>query len=136
MSQKIYQLQRRGRLMTLKAYVAGKDGIYQGVRLLVDTGATYTVLPASFLRELGYDVLAESHQTAKIVTASETLDVPLVSIQCLSCLGISSYKFPVVALNLPANQALNGLLGMDFLTECGAIIDTRKGEITIPDVVN
>lgn len=44
----IYQLQRHYRLMTVKAFVADSEGIYRGIRPLVDTGAIYTVLPVKF----------------------------------------------------------------------------------------
>ena len=52
----------------LKAVVADTDGIYQSIRLLVDTGATYTVLPVGFLREMRYDV-AKPDRRVKISAA-------------------------------------------------------------------
>jgi predicted aspartyl protease len=56
MTFKIYKLQRYGKLLTLKAVIPDPNGVYQGIRLLVDTGAVYTVLPVGFLASLGYPI--------------------------------------------------------------------------------
>jgi predicted aspartyl protease len=132
MAHKIYQLQRQRNLVTLKAYVADRDGVYRGIRLLVDTGATYTVLPVGFLNTLGYDV-ANPLRTIAITAAGGILQVPQIEVGRFSCLGCSVDHFAIVALNLPLNSALSGLVGMDFLVKHRAIIDTGKAEIWIPN---
>ena len=132
MAQKIYRLQRQGNLVTLRAYVADAEGIYRGIRLLIDTGATYTVLPVEFLKTLGYDV-ANSLQKTQVTAAGGHVQVPLVAVKLFSCVGCSVDDFSLVALNLPLNSVISGLLGMDFLVRHRAIIDTGKAEIWIPD---
>jgi predicted aspartyl protease len=132
MVQKVYQLQRQGNLVTLRAYVADQDNIYRGIRLLVDTGATYTVLPVGFLSTLGYDV-SNSTRKIPIAAAGGILQVPLVEVKRFSCLGCSADNFAIVALNLPLNSAISGLIGMDFLVRYRAVIDTGKAGIWIPD---
>jgi predicted aspartyl protease len=129
----IYQLQRHYRLMTLKAFVADSEGIYRGIRLLVDTGATYTVLPIKFLIELGYDVSASARRT-KISAAGGMLEVPMINVDRFSCLGRQVDSFSVVGLDLPFSTVVNGLLGMDFLERHRALIDTGKAEILIPSI--
>ncbi len=131
MARSVYQLQRQGNLLTLRAYVADLDGIYRNIRLLVDTGATYTVLPLRFLKKLGYEV-TDTTSTIPIAAAGGILQVPLISVQRFSGLGCSMDNFAVVALGLPTNSAINGLLGMDFLVKHGAMIDTGRAEIWIP----
>lgn len=46
-----------------------------------------------------------------------------------NCLGIKRENYPVVALSLPASSFTDGLLGMDFLREVGAIIDVELEKI-------
>jgi predicted aspartyl protease len=132
MAQKVYRLQQQATLLTLRAYVADPTGIYRGIRLLVDTGATYTVLPVGFLKTLGYDV-ANAPQKTQVTAAGGNLQVPLVVVKRFSCLGCSVDDFSLVALNLPLNSVISGLIGMDFLVRHRAIIDTGKAEIWIPN---
>lgn len=100
------------------------------VRLLVDTGASYTVLPTRVLRRIGCN-LKQAQQHKKIVTANGAIDVPIVTVPLFNCLGIKRENYPVVALDLPANSFTDGLLGMDFLREVGAVIDTSQAQITV-----
>ena len=116
----------------LKAVVADTDGIYQSIRLLVDTGATYTVLPVGFLREMGYDV-AKPDRRVKVSAANGVMEVPLMRVDRFNCLGQNVSDFSVVALDLPPSAVISGLLGMDFLARHHALIDTGKAEIMIPD---
>jgi predicted aspartyl protease len=132
MVQRFYQVQRQGNLMTLRAYVADGDGVYQGIRLLIDTGATYTVLPVGFLNTLGYDV-AGSTQKVQIAAAGGMLQVPRLVVRRFSCLGCVVDDLSVVALSLPIKAGVNGLLGMDFLARYGALIDTGKAAVWMPD---
>ena len=128
--EKRYRLQRYGKLLMLKATVADTEGIYQSIRLLVDTGATYTVLPASFLRQMGYDV-ANPLRLVRISAANGVLDVPFLKVDRFCCLGQDVADFSVVALDLPPSAVISGLLGMDFLEAHQALIDTGKAEIVI-----
>ncbi len=131
MTVKIYQLQRHNSLLTLKAFVADQDGVYRGIRLLLDTGATYTVLPLGFLKELGYDVQSSTPRT-QIAAAGGFLQVPRVTIDLFSCLGECERSFSVLAMDLPPSNIISGLLGMDFLLKQKAVIDVDKAEIMIP----
>jgi clan AA aspartic protease (TIGR02281 family) len=131
MTAQTYKLQRYGKLLTLKAVMPNLNGDYQGIRLLVDTGATYTTLPIRFLEELGY-VISDSTKRVSISTANGLTQAPTLEINRFNCLGQSIENFSVLALNLPTNAVISGLLGMDFLECYGAVIDTKKAEITIP----
>jgi predicted aspartyl protease len=81
MSTQIYKLQRYGKLLTLKAVIPDPDGIYQSIRLLVDTGAVYTVLPVSFLAELGYPITPTT-QRITISTANGVTQAPRLLTLC------------------------------------------------------
>lgn len=95
---------------------------------MIDTGASYTVLPIQILQRVGCN-LDRPNQKKKIVTANGALDVAIVKVPWFNCLGIKRENYPVVALDLPASSFTDGLLGMDFLTEVRAVIDIAKAEI-------
>ena len=129
-AKKIYRLQRHGELLWLRIVVGRKGENPLFLRLLVDTGSSYTVLPARILKRIGCNLDAPI-KTTTIVAAGGAIKVPIVAVPWLNCLGIEKENFPVVALNLPGTALVNGLLGMDFLKESQAIIDVVKAEILV-----
>lgn len=129
-AKKIYRLQRHGDLLWLRIVVGRKGENPLFLRLLVDTGSSYTVLPARILKRIGCNLDAPI-KTTTIVAAGGAIRVPIVAVPWLNCLGIEKENFPVVALNLPGTALVNGLLGMDFLKESRAIIDVVKAEILV-----
>lgn len=129
-SKKIYRLQKHGDLLWLRIAVGRKGENPLFLRLLVDTGSSYTVLPARLLERIGCN-LRSPIKTTTIVAAGGVIRVPIVAVPWLNCLGREKENFPVVALNLPGRALVNGLLGMDFLKESQAIIDVVKAEILV-----
>ncbi len=129
-SRRIYRLNRHRNLLWLRASVGRDDENPIVVRLLVDTGSSYTVLPRQILKRLGCN-LEQPLQTTTIVTASETVKMPIVSVPWFNCLGVRKENFSVVAMNLPISSFTNGLLGIDFLREEKAIINIFQGEISL-----
>ena len=129
-TKKIYRLQKQKDLLWLRAAVGRNQDSPLLVRLLVDTGASYTVIPTLILERLGCN-LNEPLKKTTILTASGAIEVPIVAIHWFNCLGIKKENFPVVGLNLPVSAFTNGLLGMDFLREVKAVIDVAKGEIQL-----
>ena len=131
MSQKIiYQVQRQQNVLWLRAAVSGNNQTPLLVRLLIDTGASYTVLPKKILQRIGCN-LKQPLGNKKIVTANGSITVPIVAVPSFNCLGVLQENYPVVALDLPANSFTDGLLGMDFLCEVKAVIDVAQGEILV-----
>jgi predicted aspartyl protease len=131
-SRRTYQLQRSGNLLFLKATVGSHEpGIAPIlVRLLVDTGSSFTVLPSRVLADVGCD-LQKPRNRVSIVAAGGVIQVPVVAVPWLNCLGQRVENFSVVVLNLPLQTFTNGLLGMDFLNQFGAVIDTKRGVIDL-----
>lgn len=130
MSKKIYRLQKQQNLLWLRAAVGQNQNTPLLVRLLVDTGANYTVIPTPILRRLGCN-LDKPLRTKMIVTANGEIKVPIVPVPWFNCLGVKKENFPVVGLDLSVNTFTNGLLGMDFLREVNAVIDVAEGEIQL-----
>jgi predicted aspartyl protease len=125
-----FSLQRYGNLLCLKASVRGSSGDPRVVRLLVDTGSSYTVVPVQVLLDIGYSP-DEPNQTVNIMAAGGILRSPVIAVLEFNCLGQTATDFPVVAMNVPFNPVFNGILGMDFMTRYPLVIDLDKAEITL-----
>lgn len=128
--QKAYRLYPHSKnLLRTPATVGGRaKGDYVRVQLLVDTGASFTILPVQALKALGYDV---NHpiRYQKIMTGNGTINAPVVTVSWFNCLGQSIKDFEVIAHKIPGSLKVGGLLGMDFLTQFQAIISVREPEI-------
>lgn len=129
-SKKIYRCYRQQNVLWLRVAVGKSGNTPILVRLLVDTGASYTVLPTKILQQVGCN-LEQPLEKKKIVTANGAIEVPIVAVPWFNCLGIKRENYPVVALSLSASSFTDGLLGMDFLREVGAIIDVANAEIRL-----
>jgi predicted aspartyl protease len=125
---KPYRLLRQGKLLLLRAALGGKEGGIVVVRLLVDTGASQTVLPVEVVEALGCDTSHPLHIT-RMTSATGVIVAPVVAVAWLHCLGQRVEGFPVVAHTLPTGTFVDGLLGMDFLNHCQAVISVGEAEI-------
>ncbi len=100
------------------------------LRLLVDTGSTYTILPVEVLEALGCDPTA-SKARERIATASGYLLAPRVAVSWVQALGKKRRNMQVVAHTLPPAGPIDGLLGMDFLIAIKAKIDLSTGVVEV-----
>jgi predicted aspartyl protease len=131
MTSRIYPVQKSGNLFIVKASIGRSNAPPSILQLLIDTGATQTGLPIDFLRDIGCPTTSTTPQRA-ITTGNGVIQVPIVQVPWFNCLGQRVEDFPVLALQLPVSRYINGILGMDFLTQFQAVIDTGKGFITLP----
>jgi len=67
------------------------------------------------------------------VGASGTINAPMVAVPWFNCLGQRIENFPIVAYTIPAAAFVDGLLGIDFLVSCKAIINVANAEIRFED---
>jgi clan AA aspartic protease (TIGR02281 family) len=103
--------------------VAGRSVI---VNMLLDTGATYTAIPMRVAKNLGVPVNPE--QTTRILTAKGSFErVPLLRLDTVQALGLSSEDVEAVIINLPAKTGLDGLLGGSYLRDYRVVIDYPHG---------
>ena len=125
-----YKLKTYGQLLWTQAAFKCEDrDLFITARLLIDTGASYTCLSQHFIQSITDNPNPIRQQS--IQTASQQLTVPVIAIPRLSCLGKQLDCFPIVAIPLPKNGYAQGLLGMDFLRQCGALIDIDRSELVI-----
>lgn len=85
------------------------------LRLLVDTGATYTMISLKAAMAIGTDPSVVTRRIP-IVTVSAVEYTPLVTIPSLKCLGHDFPNVEVVCHDLPPQSAVDGLLGLNVLT--------------------
>jgi len=125
--EKSYRAWRSGNSLLLRAAAGGASGDALKVRLLVDTGASYTMLPVEAIERLGYD----THHpvgTVRLASANGIVVAPLVKVSWFNCLGQLLKNFPIVAHTIPV-ASFDGVLGMDFLIRRRALIAVAEAEI-------
>lgn len=127
---KSYRVQRQGNLLRVRGAVGGNDGSVIVVRLLVDTGSSFTVLPTRVVESLGCNLLQPLRRVAT-VGASGTINAPIVAVPWFNCLGQRIENFALLAYTIPAAAFVDGLLGMDFLSRYQAIIAVADAEIRL-----
>ncbi len=99
------------------------------VRLAVDTGSTRTIIRASVLSYIGYD-LTKNVTRSRMTTATGVQLVPILRILPLSALNHTTTLI-VAAVELPATFDGHGLLGRDFFEGRVLTIDFVKHTITL-----
>ncbi len=84
------------------------------VKLALDTGATYTIIPFEAAFAIGCNPTA-SKQKIEIVTASGIEYAPLITIPFIKAFGFELKNLHVACHNLPPRSQVDGLLGLNFL---------------------
>jgi len=125
-----HKLDRAGNLLVARASVTGPNGNVLVLRLLVDTGASCTIIPIEAAKRIGCDIHRPT-DTVRIVAANGIIISPVLKLARLNCFGFDLIGFPVVAHTLPSETYVDGLLGMDFLSRVGAILDVKRGTIRV-----
>lgn len=97
--------------------------------LLLDTGATTSVINNLMLADVGYDP-DQSARKVDIETGNGIVSAPLVVLNRLTALGQHRIGFSVAAGSLPSGLGIDGLLRLDFLRGHVLTLDFRGGQIT------
>lgn len=99
-------------------------------KLVVDTGASKTVLSWSIMQGLGYDP-ASVKKRVRLVTASGFELAPQVSVDRFHCLGQEIQGLSVICHDLPFDHYVDGLLGIDFLRQFDFAIRPKQEVIEV-----
>jgi clan AA aspartic protease (TIGR02281 family) len=126
---KRYRLEVRGGLFFTRASLKQDDAI-RIVSLLIDTGATYTILSWAVLVSLGLDPAASTLRK-RITTASGLVLMPAVSIERLTTLGQMVARFSVLAHTIPLGSKVDGVLGMDFLRQFDIKLNFKQAIVEV-----
>ena len=99
-------------------------------RLILDTGATRTMVSREIAVDLGYD-LAAAGERSQVITGSRIETMPIIAIDRVVALGQERRNLPVLCHTLPAGSPVDGLLGLDFFRGQKLTIDFRAGLVTL-----
>ena len=129
--QKSFPLLHHGKnLLAVNATVGGTNGNVREyrLRLLVDTGSSFTILPIKPLEDLDYDINhPRRYQT--ITTGNGEVDAPAIQVSWLNCAGQFMENIEILAHNISPHIRVSGILGMDFLLSCRGIISVAEAKI-------
>ena len=99
------------------------------VRLILDTGATMTVLSTDIAIQLGILSDPDSRLTT-VNTAGGSVQVTLTHIQTIRVGDATAHHIAVAIHDLPdAQPGVDGLLGMSFLKHFLVTLDSTKGQL-------
>jgi predicted aspartyl protease len=102
------------------------------VRLLLDTGATTTVLRPMILASAGIDVDDPlTTHAVQVSTAGGTVPARAVMLTRFSALGKYRFGLRITAHDLPASLPADGILGLDFLDGHVLTIDFKAGTVDL-----
>lgn len=115
---------QRSPLLIVYPILKGPRGA-TALRMVLDTGATTTIIPPKAAVAIGCDP-ARSSRRVSIITASGLEYLPIVTIPLVDCLGCRIRSFHVVCHDLPPESTVDGLLGLDFLNHVLAFQTFRR----------
>lgn len=118
-------------LVVGSAYLVGPSGITATVSsVALDTEALKIVLSKEILQKVGCKFTPDLPST-RVVTGTGVTRCPIVSINRLEAFGCQRTNLEVMALDLPEEARLSGLIGLDFLRGTVLTIDFIKSEVEV-----
>ncbi|MBI4743985.1 MAG: retroviral-like aspartic protease family protein [Actinobacteria bacterium] len=118
------------KLIFLDIGVTSSDGswtIYLPV--VLDTGATTTILPADILVDLGYDPGHPGSPRVRMITGSGIEYVPGIIVKSLIVGGEKVNDVEVLCHDLPTEAGIDGLLGLNFLKNFDFTVGYSSGRL-------
>jgi len=98
----------------------------QTVNLVVDTGASFTLISQSLARDLDID-LSRNRKTMPFHTANGVVDAPLTTLDSIAVGGMEIKNLTAAVHDATPDIHAAGLLGLNFLSNFRMDIDTQKG---------
>jgi clan AA aspartic protease (TIGR02281 family) len=117
---------RYGNVFLVRAQLNGRrEAVFY-----LDTGASYTTISTAVARELGIS-FGSGSPTVTVRTASDTIRVPVASLESLQVGGLEARDVQVVILDLPQAGQVVGLLGNTFLSRFQVQLDPAQGVLML-----
>lgn len=107
----------------LDTYLEGKIKLH--VKFVLDTGASYVVLPWWIAGGLGLAI--DPKNLVSTTTASSVENVPYTIIPKVTVLDKTLKNVPCIIKDLPQESGVDGLLGLSFLRNFYLSLDFAKG---------
>jgi len=107
----------------------GKKGVIR-VQGIIDTGATFVVIPYEIAETLGYD-LHKINERAQVSTPNGLITVPLITMDEINVMGKSVPQVKVAILPFPEESRVCCLVGLSFLRHFSLSIEYSTGTIIL-----
>jgi len=114
--------EKLGQVVIIEAMLNGRTP----AKLVVDTGASYTMISAATARDLEIDP-NRSQRTLPFQTANGVIQAPLASLESIAVGGMEIKNLTAAIHDAVPNAQAAGLLGLNFLSNFRLDIDTQKG---------
>jgi clan AA aspartic protease (TIGR02281 family) len=114
--------ERHGQVVVVEAVLNKKTA----AKLVVDTGATFTMISAATAKELNLDY-SQTPRTMPFQTANGIIQAPLTDLESITVGGIEIKNLTTAIHDAVPNANVAGLLGLNFLSNFRMDIDTTKG---------
>lgn len=100
-------------------------------RLVLDTGASFVVLPQRIVKQLGLRM--NPKHVMSTTTASMVEKVPITVIPKVTTLAKTAHNVSCLVKDLPPESGVDGLLGLSFLRHFTLTLDFIHGRLSILD---
>lgn len=125
-----FRFNTKAPVIILMVLLEGKGNSKQKIRMALDTGATYTMIPWETAEILGLEPEL-SKERIEIITASGVEKAPLVTLKYMVVLRKRIEGVEVVVHDLPPKSYVDGLLGVKSLVELKLKIDFSEGILEV-----
>jgi predicted aspartyl protease len=101
------------------------------IPVVLDTGASMTILATDIMARLGYDPANPHLNRQRIVTGSGIEYAPRTTVRSATAIGQKVTNLDVLCHDLPPESGVDGLLGVNFLRHFKLTIRFRKGIVDL-----
>jgi predicted aspartyl protease len=101
------------------------------IPVVLDTGASLTIVATDIMARLGYDPANPSLARQRIVMGSGVEYAPRATVRSATAIGQKVADLEVLCHDLPSESGVDGLLGLNFLKHFKLTIRFRKGIIDL-----
>jgi clan AA aspartic protease (TIGR02281 family) len=116
-------LQQRGQVAIVQATLNSKAS----ASLIVDTGASYTMISRAIAKQLEIEVEGKNLPTIPFQTANGVISAPLVTLESIEIGGMQVKDLTAAVYDTFPDASVSGLLGLNFLSHFRMDIDSKNG---------
>ena len=110
--------------------ILSKDGNrYRDIDVILDTGATTTLILDKIVEDLGYEKIGEED----VETIKGSSEIPYTIVRELNALGQTVKDIRVLFDDFPYTLGVDGVLGLNFLSQFRVNISFANGTIDLTE---
>lgn len=118
-------------LIQLSMKVEGMDqSDFRDIWVALDTGASITSIPTKTALDLGYDPYHPKYYK-EIITGTQIENMPVIELKKITAIGQPVENIEVLCYDLPQELRVDGVLGLNFISNFNINISFSRGYIDI-----